>query len=492
MSLTQSDTWKKLQSHYNEISSTHLKELYNKPTNRLDRFSCSLNGLNLDYSKNHITEETIGLLIQLLKEQDFETWRDQLFSGEKINTSEDRAVLHTSLRLPPPPPEVEDTLKRMKVFCDKVHSWEWYGHSGEKITDIVNIGIGGSDTGPRMAIEALKTSIKAQINMHFVANIDGIVIDSALKKLNPETTLFIISSKSWTTDETLTNANSARDWILSHFKTDKAISKHFVAISSNITEAIDFGISTNNIFPIWDWVGGRYSLWSAIGLPITLAFGMSAFKELLSGAYEMDLHFKDAPLEENMPVIMALIGVWNRNFNERSVQAVIPYSQDLLYLPEWLQQLDMESNGKSVTKDGDKVDYKTGPVILGGVGTIAQHSFFQLLHQGTDIIPVDFIAVSNPSHNRTDHHNKLLANCLAQAETLMAGQENIEEPHKNFEGNRPSNMIMLEELTPKTLGSLLALYEHKIFTQGVLWGINSFDQWGVELGKSRAREIIEK
>ena len=470
-----------------------------------------------DYSKNIITEKTIGLLLQLAEECKLKTAVEAMFSGEKINATEDRAVLHVALRnFSDSPvmadgkdvmPEVRRVLKQMKTFCEKIHSGEWKGYSGKKIKYIVNIGIGGSDLGPVMVTEALRPYYKEGMQAYFVSNVDGAHLFGNLQRLDPKRTLFIVTSKSFTTPETLLNANSAKDWLLSHLQDPAAVAKHFVAVSTNTQAVSAFGIDTANMFGFWDWVGGRYSLWSAVGLAIAVAVGMDHFEALLQGAHEMDRHFFEQPFEQNIPVILALLGVWyNTCFGAHS-HAVIPYDQSLARLPAHLQQLDMESNGKRVTRDGHTLDFDTGPVIWGETGVNCQHAFFQLLHQGTRLIPVDFIATLRSHFPMGQHHETLIANMFAQSEALMRGKSRPEAkaeleaqglngaalfsllPHKLFPGNQPSNTILLEALTPQTLGALIAMYEHKVFVQGIIWGLNSFDQWGVEYGKQLAKAI---
>jgi glucose-6-phosphate isomerase len=469
-----------------------------------------------------MNDETLPLLMQLAREAKIENWRDRMFSGEKINITENRAVLHTALRNRSNTPvlvddkdvmpEVNAVLKQMRSFSEKVRSGEWKGYSGKAITDIVNIGIGGSDLGPVMVCDALKPYASPDLNIHFVSNIDGAHLMRALEKCNAETTLFIVASKTFTTQETMTNATSSRTWFLESAKDNAHVAKHFVALSTNAKAVQEFGIDINNMFAFWDWVGGRYSLWSAIGLSIALYVGMDNFEALLTGAHEMDNHFKTAPLEQNMPVIMALIGIWYNNFFHVDTNAILPYDQGMARFPAYLQQADMESNGKFICRDGTRVKYKTGPVIWGEAGTNGQHAFYQLIHQGTQTVPADFLM---PVHSHYSigkhgyaHHKILLANFFAQTQALMLGKtkeeartelekqglssEALEKilPHKVFEGNRPTTTIMFDTLTPNTLGKLIALYEHKIFVQGIIWDINSYDQWGVEYGKQIAQEIL--
>lgn len=474
-------------------------------------------GLLLDYSKNLLTAESLRLLLDLARERGVEEQREAMFAGAKINTTENRAVLHTALRAPRDThllldgrnviADVHAVLDHMHAFTRRVRSGQWLGHTGEAITDIVNIGIGGSDLGPRMVCQALRPFAQPGLNLHFVSNADGHDLDAVLVRCNPETTLFIIASKTFTTEETMMNAHSARSWLLQQGGDAAALARHFVALSTNSAAVSAFGIDADNMFPFWDWVGGRYSIWSAIGLPVALAVGFDHFVEFLQGAHAMDRHFHSAPLASNMPVLLALVGIWNRNFLGCTALAIAPYQQDLNLLPAFLQQLEMESNGKRVALDGAILETASSPLILGNAGTNGQHAYFQLLHQGSDVIPVDFIAALRPQHRLPGHHAALLANCFAQSEALMCGKSAQEVraemeaqgadeahiaalvPHRTFTGNRPSNTILMNTLTPETLGALIALYEHKVFVQGVVWGINSFDQWGVELGKMLAKNI---
>jgi glucose-6-phosphate isomerase len=516
--LTQSPTWLELAAHQQTMPRLHMRELFQADKKRFDRFSLQQGDLLLDYSKNLITDETLVLLRKLATERKLGDWIEQLFSGAAINATEGRAVLHTALRNRSGKPvmvdgkdvmpDVRAVLDRMRKFTERVREGDWRGYSGKTITDIVNIGIGGSDLGPVMVTEALKHYAKPGFNAHFVSNIDGTHITETLNRLNPETTLFVVASKTFTTQETLTNARSARAWLVAQAKDETAVAKHFVAVSTNAQEVSKFGIDTANMFEFWDWVGGRYSLWSAIGLPIALYIGMDHFDALLEGAHQMDEHFRSAPFESNMPVILGLLGVWYVNFFGARSHAVLPYDQYLHRLPAYLQQLDMESNGKRITREGETVDYQTGPVIWGEPGTNGQHAFYQLIHQGTQLIPADFLAPIK-SHNPVgDHHRILLANCFAQTQALMQGKNQDEAkaeltqsglapeaiaallPHKLFPGNKPTNTILFNNLTPHTLGALIALYEHKVFVQGIIWNINSFDQWGVELGKQLAGNIL--
>ncbi|MHC9088960.1 glucose-6-phosphate isomerase [Tenacibaculum sp. IMCC1] len=512
---TETKAWERLTKHFNEAKSYELKELFRKNKNRKDEFSILLDELSVDYSKNRITQETIDLLISLAEEVELKEAIEKYFSGDKINATENRAVLHTALRsstdLPvfvggkDVKPKIKTALRKMKAFSNKVISGKWKGYTGKSITDVVNIGIGGSDLGPKMVTEALQF-YKNKLNIHFVSNIDGDHVSEILKKINPETTLFIIVSKSFTTQETINNANTIRDWFLKH-ATVFDVSKHFVAVSCN-TEAVDsFGIDKKNIFPMWDWVGGRFSLWSTVGLSISLSIGFENFKELLKGAEKMDDHFKTADFNKNIPVVLALLSIWYNNFFDSETEMVLPYSEYLEKLPPYLQQAVMESNGKDVDRNGNKVDYQTGTIVWGGTGVNSQHAFMQLLHHGTKLIPVDFIGFKEPLHNLEDHHEKLLANYFAQQEALAFGRTKEEAhldlkinnqlsqinkllPYKVFKGNHPSNSIVLKKLTPYSLGMLLATYEHKIFTQGVIWNIFSYDQFGVELGKELAQKKL--
>ncbi|MDP1708132.1 MAG: glucose-6-phosphate isomerase [Gammaproteobacteria bacterium] len=516
--LTQSRAWQALQAHYPVLARVHMRDLFQEDAQRFNRFSLSVNDILLDYSKNRITEETLRLLLDLAAQADIKTWSEKMFSGDKINVTENRAVLHVALRNRSNRPVVVDgedvmpdvnaVLAHMQKFTEAVRSGEWKGYSGKAIADIVNIGIGGSDLGPKMVCAALTPYGKAGLRMHFVSNVDGTHMAETLKVVNPETTLFIVASKTFTTQETLSNAHTARAWFLKIAKSEAAIARHFVAVSTNAGEVASFGIDTANMFEFWDWVGGRYSLWSAIGLPVALYIGMENFEALLAGAHEMDEHFRSAPLEQNMPVILALLGIWYNNFFGAQTQAIFPYDQYLCEFPAYFQQGDMESNGKGVTRDGHHVDYATGPVLWGEPGTNGQHAFYQLLHQGTKLIPADFIAPMETHNPIGEHHRILLANFFAQTEALMRGKTEAEAraelvqqglqgealesllPHKIFPGNKPTNSIVVKRITPHTLGALIALYEHKIFVQGVIWNINSFDQWGVELGKQLAQRIL--
>ena len=516
--LTRSAAWRALERHAAAMAGVHLRDLFASDGNRFARFSLCLDDLLLDYAKNRVTEETMRLLLDLAHQAQLEAWRTRMFSGDKINTTEHRAVLHVALRNRSDRPilvdsrdvmpEVNAVLAKMRDFSERVRSGAWRGHTGEVVTDVVNIGIGGSDLGPHMACAALKPYQRPDLRPHFVSNVDGAYLLDTLAPLDPARTLFVVASKTFTTQETMTNAASARSWVVERLGDEAAVARHFVAVSTNSDAVAAFGIRTENMFEFWDWVGGRYSLWSAIGLPIALAVGFARFEELLAGAHAMDEHFRTAPLERNMPVILALLGIWYRDFLGACSHVVLPYSQHLHRLPAYLQQADMESNGKSVRRDGERVDYATGPIVWGEPGTNGQHAFFQLLHQGTELVPADFLAAAESLTPLRDHHDRLLANFFAQTEALAFGKTADEAraelereglsgaaleallPHKVFEGNRPTNSILFRRLDPATLGKLIALYEHKIFTQGVLWEINSFDQWGVELGKQLAKVIL--
>ena len=509
-SLTDRPSWKALQAHANQIQSTHLRDHFKSDPGRAEKLSLDAIGIHLDYSKNRITEETISLLIGLAEDAGLKSRTEAMFAGEKINITEGRAVLHTALRAPKGTsvmvdgedvvPGVHEVLGRMSNFADRVRSGEWLGYTGKPIKAIVNIGIGGSDLGPVMAYEALRYYSDRSLTFRFVSNVDGTDFAEAVHDLSAEETLFVVSSKTFTTLETMTNARSARTWALEHLKVDAAIAKHFVAVSTNAEKVTEFGIDTANMFGFWDWVGGRYSMDSAIGLSTMLAIGPSGFRELLDGFHQMDVHFRTAPLRENLPVLMGLIGLWNTNFLGAHTSAVLPYEQYLKRFPAYLQQLTMESNGKHITLDGTAVDYQTGSIYWGEPGTNGQHSFYQLIHQGTRLIPCDFVLFGQPLNQLGAHHDILAANALAQAEALAFGKtaeevrsDNVPEhlvAHKTFEGNRPSNMILIDKLTPSSLGKLVALYEHIVFTQGIIWNIDSFDQWGVELGKVLAQRII--
>jgi len=509
--LRQAPAWSQLQSHFERIRGTHLRDLFAEDPERGERLRAEAVGLYLDFSKNRVTDETLMLLGGLAQQRGVFDRREAMFAGEHINVSEDRAVLHVALRMPRERSlvvdgvdvvkQVHETLDRMAAFCERVRSGEWRGHTGKPISAVVNIGIGGSDLGPVMAYEALKHYSKRELTCRFVSNVDGTDFAEKTRDLDPETTLFVISSKTFTTLETMTNARTAREWSLAGLGGDEdAVAKHFVAVSTNAEEVSKFGIDTENMFGFWEWVGGRYSMDSAIGLSTMLAVGPARFAEMLAGFHAMDEHFREAPTAENLPVIMGLLSVWYADFFGAETQAVLPYDQYLHRFPAYLQQLTMESNGKHVTLDGARVDYDTGQVYWGEPGTNGQHSFYQLIHQGTRLIPCDFIGFANSLNPLGDHHDILMSNVFAQGEALAFGKtpdevraEGTPEevvPHRVMEGNRPSNTILAERLTPATLGSLVALYEHSVFTQGAIWGIDSFDQWGVELGKVLAKAII--
>ena len=516
---TNTQAWKALEAHQSQLAHTTIADLFKQEQNRFNDYSLTFeNQILVDFSKNKINQETLKLLHQLAKESALDEAINAMFTGEKINRTENRAVLHTALRNRSNTPvyvdgkdvmpEVNAVLAKMSAFCDRVISGEWKGYTGKAITDVVNIGIGGSDLGPYMVTEALRP-YKNHLNMHFVSNVDGTHIAETLKKVNPETTLFLVASKTFTTQETMTNANSARDWLLAAAKDNSAVAKHFAALSTNGKAVAEFGIDTNNMFEFWDWVGGRYSLWSAIGLSIALSIGFDNFEALLSGAHEMDKHFRTAPLEKNIPATLALIGLWNTNFLGAQTEAILPYDQYLHRFAAYFQQGNMESNGKYVDRNGNVIrDYQTGPIIWGEPGTNGQHAFYQLIHQGTMLIPCDFIAPAQSHNPLGDHHSKLLSNFFAQTEALAFGKtkEEVEAefvkggksldevknivPFKVFTGNKPTNSILVQKITPFVLGALIAMYEHKIFTQGVIFNIFSFDQWGVELGKQLANRIL--
>jgi len=509
--LSERNAWKALQTHFESVRQLHLRKQFADDPQRGERMTAEAVGFYLDYSRNLVTDETLRLLLQLAEESGLRGRIDSMFSGEKINITEDRAVLHVALRAPKEVsivvdgenvvPKVHAVLDKMAEFSGQVRSGEWKGHTGKRILNVINIGIGGSDLGPVMAYEALKYYSDRAMTFRFVSNIDGSDFAEAVRDLDPAQTLFIIASKTFTTLETMTNANSARDWVLAAFDGDiKAVARHFVAVSTNAEKVAKFGIDTANMFGFWDWVGGRYSLGSAIGLSTMLAIGAENFRAMLHGFNQMDEHFRTAPFERNLPVLMGLLAVWHNNFFGAETVAVLPYEQYLKRFPAYLQQLTMESNGKQVSLDGNRVSYNTGPIYFGEPGTNGQHSFYQLIHQGTRIIPCDFIAFGKSLNPLGEHHDVLLANMFAQGEALAVGKtrEEVEvegtpnwlAPHRVFAGNRPSNTILADRLTPETFGSLVALYEHNVFTQGAIWGIDSFDQWGVELGKHLAQAII--
>ena len=515
--LTELKSWKALEQHFKTIENTHMRDLFATDPKRFEKFNAHMDDILLDYSKNRITEESFGLLMDLAREVNVEGWRDSMFAGEPINISEYRPALHTALRNRSNTPVMVDgenvmpkvnrVLAQLRYFSERVRGGHWRGYSGHLIKDVVNIGIGGSDLGPHVVCDAMKPYAQRGMNVHFVSNVDPTHLTEILKTVEPESCLFIISSKTFTTQETMMNAHSAREWFVNITNNEAAVAKHFVAVTTNREKATEFGILPENMFEFWDWVGGRYSLWSAIGLPIVLYLGMDRFEEMLEGAHAMDLHFKNTPLEKNIPVILAMLGIWYNNFFNAQSHAVISYNQYLRRLPAHLQQLDMESNGKTINRQGDRVDYLTGPIIWGETGSNCQHAFFQLLHQGTKPVPADFMIPARTLNPLSGQHRVLLANFFAQTQALMIGKtraealaelesegvdpEKIAEvlPHKIFEGNKPTNSIMFDQLNPRTLGALLAMYEHKVFVQGVVWNINSFDQWGVEYGKKLAGDI---
>jgi glucose-6-phosphate isomerase len=515
---TQTIAWKKLQDHYNTMATVSMKEMFASDANRSEKFHLKWNDFLLDYSKNKINQETLQLLTELANEVGLKSAISDYFNGQTINQPENRAVLHTALRLPENAtvlveginviPEIYDVKNKVKSFSNQVISGNKKGFTGKPFTDVVNIGIGGSDLGPAMVVEALQY-YKNHLNLHFVSNVDGDHVNEIIKKLNPETTLFVIVSKTFTTQETLSNSETIKNWFLKS-ATQEDIAKHFVAVSTNIQKVTEFGINPENIFPMWDWVGGRFSLWSAVGLSISLAVGYENFDNLLSGANKMDEHFKTASFETNIPVILALLSIWYNNFFGAESEALIPYSQYLQKLAPYLQQGIMESNGKSIGRDGKPVNYQTGTIIWGEPGTNSQHAFFQLIHQGTKLIPTDFIGFVKPLYGNEDHHNKLMSNFFAQTEALLNGKTESQVaaefekqgitgekaafllPFKVFTGNKPTNTLLIQKLTPETLGSLIAMYEHKIFVQGIIWNIFSYDQWGVELGKQLANSILNE
>ncbi len=511
---TQTNAWKQLTAHFDEINEKEIKDFF-KDEKRKSDFSIQFKDLELNYSRNRITKKTMNLLVTLAKEVDLKDAIDKYFSGDVINETEERAVLHTALRSTSEEPvlvegkdikpKIQTALRKVRAFSNKIISGKWKGYTGKSITDVVNIGIGGSDLGPDMVVEGLQY-YKNNLNTHFVSNVDGDHVSEVLKKLNPETTLFVIVSKTFTTQETITNAEYIKNWFLRSASIFD-VAKHFVAVSTNLESTKNFGIDPKNIFPMWNWVGGRFSLWSTVGLSISLAVGFDNYKELLNGAEEMDIHFKETDFENNIPVVLALLSIWYNNFYGAETEAILPYTQYLSKLPSYLQQAIMESNGKGTDRNGDVIDYQTGTIIWGSVGTNMQHAFMQLLHQGTKLIPADFIGYKESLHGLEDNHKKLMANYYAQMDALAYGKtkeevhlslktahglEKINKllPYKVFKGNRPSNEILFEKLSPKSLGSLISLYEHKIFTQGVLWNIFSYDQFGVELGKELAKKIL--
>ncbi|RMG91062.1 MAG: glucose-6-phosphate isomerase [Zetaproteobacteria bacterium] len=518
--LRQTRAWQALEQHAQAMKSVHMRELFQQDPHRFERFSLQLEHMLVDYSKNIITDETMALLMQLARERELGQWIVRMFEGEKINLTENRAVLHVALRNrsnrpilvdgQDVMPKVNRVLERMRVFTEAVRNGHWLGSTGKRITDIVNIGIGGSDLGPLMVTEALRPYAQPGLNVHFVSNVDGTHIVETLKGLHRETTLFVVVSKTFTTQETLANAHTARDWFLTRGGTKEAVARHFVAVSTNAEAVSAFGIDPANMFEFWDWVGGRYSLWSAVGLSIALSIGMDRFEELLAGAHAMDEHFRTTEFEWNIPVVLGMLGIWYNNFMGAASHAILPYDQYLHRFPAYFQQGDMESNGKRVTRQGKPVDYDTGPIIWGEPGTNGQHAFYQLIHQGTRLVPCDFLAPVESQNPVGDHHRLLLSNFFAQTEALMLGRTEAEAraemqraglqndeierllPHRVFPGNRPSNSILFPKLTPFMLGMLIAMYEHKIFVQSVIWDINAFDQWGVELGKQLARRILHE
>ncbi len=515
---TETNAWQKLRTHFSEIEFQSIKDLFEKDAKRASTFSIEWDDFYVDFSKNNWTKETLNLLIELANEVGLQDAISNYFSGEKINETECRAVLHTALRANENDlisfegknviPEIFATKNKIKDFTNYIVSGEAKGYSGKAFTDVVNIGIGGSDLGPAMVVDALQF-YKNNLNTHFISNVDGDHVQEILKKINPETTLFVIVSKTFTTQETLTNSETVKKWFLKS-ASEKDIAKHFVAVSSNLQNVTNFGIASENIFPMWDWVGGRFSLWSAVGLTISLAVGFDNFDQLLKGANKMDSHFKTTPFENNIPVVLALLSIWHNNFFGTETEALIPYTQYLQKLAPYLQQSNMESNGKSIARNGFPVNYQTGTIVWGEPGTNSQHAFFQLIHQGTKVIPTDFIGFIQPLHNEKDHHNKLMSNFFAQTEALLKGKSREEVlsefitqgkteaevshliPFKVFEGNKPTNTILIKKLTPESLGALIAMYEHKIFVQGIIWNIYSYDQWGVELGKQLANSILSE
>jgi glucose-6-phosphate isomerase len=515
---TETTAWQKLKTHFSSMQSNSIKEMFQNDSKRAENFHIQWDDFLVDYSKNNITQETIDLLLELAEEVNLKDAISKYFAGDIINQTENRAVLHTALRAPESAtilvdgknvmPEIYDVKNKVRAFSNQIISGDLKGFTGKPFTDIVNIGIGGSDLGPAMVVEALQY-YKNHLNVHFVSNIDGDHVNEVIKKINPETTLFVIVSKTFTTQETLTNSETIRTWFLKSAN-EEDVAKHFVAVSTNIQKVTEFGIDSNNIFPMWDWVGGRFSLWSAVGLSISLAVGFDNFDKLLKGAHQMDNHFEESSFDKNIPVILALLSVWYNNFFGAESEALIPYTQYLQKLAPYLQQGIMESNGKSIGRDGKSVNYQTGTIIWGEPGTNSQHAFFQLIHQGTKLIPTDFIGYVKPLYGNEDHHNKLMSNFFAQTEALLNGKtaEQVASefekqgvssekadyllPFKVFTGNKPTNTILIEKLTPETLGSLIALYEHKIFVQGIIWNVFSYDQWGVELGKQLANSILEE
>ncbi|HBD24233.1 MAG TPA: glucose-6-phosphate isomerase [Oceanospirillaceae bacterium] len=520
LKLEQSDYWQQLQDLAQIHRNTHLRDLFARDNQRFQKYSLGVQNILFDYSKNCITDEVLSALFGLAKDMDLTGAIERMYRGDKINTTENRAVLHTALRNRGNAPllvdginvmeQVNDELANMRQFVDKVRSGEWLGYSGKRITDVVNIGIGGSNLGPKMVTQALSAYADNKVRVHFISNVDGVEVAEVLRPLHPEQVLFVVASKTFTTSETMTNAQTARNWLMASAFDERAVKKHFVAVSTNTKAVSEFGIDTEHMFTMWDWVGGRYSIWSAIGLPIALYLGFDQFEELLTGAYDMDQHFRDQPMANNAPVILALIGIWNSLLHGAQSLVILPYDQPLESFTDYIQQADMESNGKHVDQTGNRVNYPTSPVVWGQLGIDGQHAFYQLLHQGNVIVPADFIGSVESSTPVRGHHENLMANFFAQTEALMNGisedqvreqlqaqglnQQEIEAllPHKVHEGNRPSNTLLLKRVDPRTLGALIALYEHKIFTQGVVWDICSFDQWGVELGKTLAKGILSE
>ena len=516
---TQLPAWQVLQEHQWEIARQHMRDLFSADPNRFERYSIRLDDLLFDYSKNRITDKTLGLLFDLARQAGLQEKIAAMFRGDRINNTEKRAVLHTALRNRSNRPVLVDgvdvmpgvnrVLHQMRLFSEAIRSHEWRGYTGKPISNVVHIGIGGSDLGPKMVVKALTPYCRPELRVHFVSNVDEADLVETIKNLDRETTLFIVASKTFTTQETMTNALSAREWFMAGVESKDAIAKHFVAVSTNAEKVEAFGIDTKNMFEFWDWVGGRYSLWSAIGLPIAVAVGMDNFELLLAGAHKVDEHFRTEPLERNIPVLMGLVGIWYNNFFGAQTQAILPYDQYLDFLADHLQQADMESNGKSVDVEGKRLDYDTGPVIFGQAGTNGQHAFYQLIHQGSKLVPCDFLAAAQSHHHLGGHHEALLSNFIAQTEALMRGKtteearaelvaEGVQEEcldmlamAKTFPGNKPSNSFLYESLNPETLGALIALYEHKVFVQGAIWNINSFDQMGVELGKQLAKTVLK-
>lgn len=510
--------WQALAQHNQEVADLHMRDLFSNDPQRFEKYSLRFGEILFDYSKNRVTEKTMRLLFDLARQVELSQWIEAMFTGQKINVTENRAVLHVALRNRSNEPiyldgndvmpEVNRVLEKIRGFSEAVRSGAWKGYTGKTITDVVNIGIGGSDLGPKMVCEALKPYSRRDLRAHFVSNVDSTDLAEVLRNVDPETVLFLVASKTFTTQETMANAHSARQWFLAAAKDESAVARHFAAMSTNAKEVSKFGIDTQNMFEFWDWVGGRYSLWSAIGLSIAINLGMDNFEALLSGAHKIDQYFRTAPFEQNIPVIMGLLGVWYNNFFDAQSQAILPYDQYLVHFASYFQQGDMESNGKGVTRQGEWVDYSTGPVIWGQPGTNGQHAFYQLIHQGTKLIPCDFMAAANSHNPLGDHHPILISNYLAQTEALMKGKtpeearaelekagisgQQLQEmiPAKTFPGNRPTNSFLYPKLTPEVLGSLIAMYEHKIFTQGIIWNVNSYDQWGVELGKQLAKAIL--